>query len=44
MGDLIRKTLEDDEEGDVVGKLADRIAAGRLITGRPRPLKRFETA
>ncbi|KAF7973608.1 hypothetical protein HWV62_14776 [Athelia sp. TMB] len=42
---LIRRTLEE-EEGDsgVVERLAERIAMGRRVTGRPRALKRFETA
>lgn len=43
--ELIRKALEEDEEGDsVVERLADRIARGRKPQGRPRALKRFETA
>lgn len=42
---LIRKTLDDEEgDGGVVERLAERIARGRRVTGRPRPLKRFETA
>jgi serine/threonine-protein phosphatase 2B catalytic subunit len=42
---LIRKTLEEDEgDGGVVERLAERIARGRRVTGRPQPLKRFETA
>jgi serine/threonine-protein phosphatase 2B catalytic subunit len=41
---LIKKTLEEDDEESVVEKLADRIAGVRKITGRPRALKRFETA
>ncbi|KAI0056353.1 Metallo-dependent phosphatase [Artomyces pyxidatus] len=45
MEDLIRRTLEEDEEdGGVVERLAERIARGRGVTGRPRPLKRHETA
>lgn len=42
---LIRRALEE-EGGDsgVVERLADRIAMGRRVTGRPRALKRFETA
>jgi len=42
---LIRRTLEE-EDGDsgVVERLAERIARGRRVTGRPRALKRFETA
>lgn len=42
--DLIKKTLEEDDDQDVVEKLADRIAGLRKVTGRPRALKRFETA
>ncbi|KAF9653553.1 Metallo-dependent phosphatase [Thelephora ganbajun] len=42
--DLIKKALEEDEEGDsVVERLADRITRGRKPQGRPRGLKRFET-
>lgn len=42
---LIRRTLEEDEgTGGVVELLAERIARGRKPTGRPRPLKRHETA
>jgi serine/threonine-protein phosphatase 2B catalytic subunit len=41
---LIKKTLEEDDDQGVVEKLADRIAGVRKITGRPRALKRFETA
>lgn len=41
---LIRRTLEEDEgDGGVVERLAERIASGRKPTGRPRPLKRHET-
>ncbi|KAF9235456.1 Metallo-dependent phosphatase-like protein [Melanogaster broomeanus] len=44
MDALIRRTLDDDdEEGDVVSRLADRIAEMRPPTGRPMPLKRYET-
>ncbi|KAH7890234.1 Metallo-dependent phosphatase-like protein [Phlebopus sp. FC_14] len=43
MEELIRRALDDEEEGDVVGRLADRIAKGRKPTGRPMPLKRYET-
>ena len=42
---LIKKALEEDEDGDsVVERLADRIARGRKPQGRPKGLKRFETA
>jgi serine/threonine-protein phosphatase 2B catalytic subunit len=42
---LIRRALEEDEvEGGVVEILAERIARTRSVTGRPRALKRFETA
>ncbi|THH18145.1 hypothetical protein EW146_g2790 [Bondarzewia mesenterica] len=41
---LIHRTLaEDDGDGGVVERLAERIARGRKPTGRPRPLKRHET-
>jgi serine/threonine-protein phosphatase 2B catalytic subunit len=44
MEELIKKALEEDEDGDsVVERLADRIARGRKPQGRPRALKRFET-
>jgi len=44
MEDLIKKALEEDEDGDsVVERLADRIARGRKPQGRPRALKRYET-
>ena len=42
---LLKKALEEDDNGDsVVEQLADRIARGRRPQGRPRALKRFETA
>jgi len=45
---LIKRTLEENddeyEEGGLVEKLADKIAKGRRVTGRPRGLKRHETA
>ncbi|KAH9942708.1 Metallo-dependent phosphatase [Amylocystis lapponica] len=43
---LIRRALEEEglSDGGVVERLADRIARGRRATGRPRALKRFETA
>ncbi|KAI0047889.1 Metallo-dependent phosphatase [Auriscalpium vulgare] len=45
MEELIRRTLEeDDADGGVVERLAERIARGRKATGRPRALKRHETA
>ncbi|KIJ15828.1 hypothetical protein PAXINDRAFT_11408 [Paxillus involutus ATCC 200175] len=43
MEELIRRALDEDEEGDMVERLADRIARGRNPTGRPMPLKRYET-
>lgn len=44
MEELIKKALEEDEDGDgVVERLADRIARSRKPQGRPRALKRFET-
>jgi serine/threonine-protein phosphatase 2B catalytic subunit len=44
MEELIRRTLDDDEGGGVVERLAERIARGRKPTGKPHPLKRYETA
>ena len=43
---LIRRTLEDDsvDEGGVVDRIAEQIARERTPQGRPRALKRFETA
>ncbi|KXN83063.1 Serine/threonine-protein phosphatase 2B catalytic subunit, partial [Leucoagaricus sp. SymC.cos] len=43
---LIKKSLEEDAlgDGDVVSELAERIARGRKVTGRPAPLKRHDTA
>ncbi|KAI6032681.1 Metallo-dependent phosphatase [Pisolithus orientalis] len=42
--DLIRHMLEEESgEGGMVERIADRIARGRMPTGLPRPLKRFET-
>ncbi|KAI0916645.1 hypothetical protein AcV5_003073 [Taiwanofungus camphoratus] len=43
---LIRRALEEEgvDDGGLVEKLAERIARGRRPTGRPRALKRFETA
>ncbi|CAA7262516.1 unnamed protein product [Cyclocybe aegerita] len=44
MEDLIKRTMEEEnEEGGVVERLAERIARGRSITGKPAPLKRFDT-
>ncbi|TFK50532.1 Metallo-dependent phosphatase [Heliocybe sulcata] len=40
---LIRRVLEETEDGDIVETIADRISQGRRVTGRPRALKRFET-
>jgi serine/threonine-protein phosphatase 2B catalytic subunit len=42
--ELLRKALEEEEGDSVVERLADRIARGRKPQGRPRALKRFETA
>jgi len=40
---LIKRTLdEDNEEGDLVGRISDQISMGRKATGRPMALKRFE--
>lgn len=45
MEELIKKALEEEEdEAGVVERLADKIARGRKPQGRPRALKRFETA
>ncbi|KJA22481.1 hypothetical protein HYPSUDRAFT_139171 [Hypholoma sublateritium FD-334 SS-4] len=45
MEDLIKRTLdEDDDEGGVVEKLAERIARGRSVASRPGGLKRHGTA
>jgi serine/threonine-protein phosphatase 2B catalytic subunit len=45
---LIRRTLEDDgegvDEGGVVDRIAEQIARERAPQGKPRALKRFETA
>lgn len=43
---LIKKALEEEGLGDggMVERIADRIARGRRPAGRPRALKRFETA
>jgi serine/threonine-protein phosphatase 2B catalytic subunit len=45
--ELIRSVFDDDdqggEQGGVVEKLAEKIARGRGITGKHRPLKRYET-
>ncbi|EPS97146.1 hypothetical protein FOMPIDRAFT_1166816 [Fomitopsis schrenkii] len=43
---LIRNALEEEglSDGGVVERLAERIARGRRPSGRPRGLKRFETA
>ncbi|KAL4074387.1 Metallo-dependent phosphatase-like protein [Scleroderma yunnanense] len=44
MEEMIRRALEEDNgEGDLVDRISDRIAQGRKVTGRPMPLKRFET-
>lgn len=45
--ELIRSVLEEDDRGEhggVVERLAERIARGRGVTGKHRPLKRYETA
>ncbi|KAF8634050.1 hypothetical protein AX17_004314 [Amanita inopinata Kibby_2008] len=44
MESLIKKTLEeDDDSSDVVERIAERIAQGRSLTGRPAALKRYDT-
>jgi serine/threonine-protein phosphatase 2B catalytic subunit len=43
--ELIKRALEEGGDGDgSVERLADRIARGSKPQGRPRGLKRFETA
>ena len=46
MHELIRRALQEEglSDGGVVERLAERIARGRRSNGRPRGLKRFETA
>jgi serine/threonine-protein phosphatase 2B catalytic subunit len=48
MEELIRRALEEpDEDGlqsGTVERIAERVAIGRKVTGKPMPLKRFETA
>jgi serine/threonine-protein phosphatase 2B catalytic subunit len=42
---LIKKTLEEEgEEGDVVERIAEKIARGRRVMERPAALKRHGTA
>lgn len=42
---LIKKTLDEEgDEGDVVERIAERLARGRRITERPSALKRHGTA
>ena len=43
---LIRRALEEEglSDGGMVERLAERIARGKRSNGRPRGLKRFETA
>lgn len=42
---LIKKTLEEEEEeGGLVERIADKIARGRRMTSRPSALKRHGTA
>ncbi|PPQ93132.1 hypothetical protein CVT25_003664 [Psilocybe cyanescens] len=44
MEDLIKRTLDEDaDDGGVVEKLAEKIARGRSVTGRPGALKRHDT-
>lgn len=40
---LIKKTLEEDSDDGIVERLAEKIARGRVATGRPSALKRHET-
>jgi serine/threonine-protein phosphatase 2B catalytic subunit len=45
MEDLIKRTLDEDtEEGSAVELLAEKIARGRNMSGRPSALKRHGTA
>lgn len=45
MEDLIKRTLDEDtQEGSTVELLAEKIARGRNMTGRPPALKRHGTA
>lgn len=48
MEELIRRALEEPDEdglqGGTVERIAERVAIGRKVTGKPMPLKRFETA
>lgn len=47
METLIKKTLDEEAglpDSGVVERIAERIARGRRVTGRPRALKRHETA
>ena len=41
---LVKKALEDDDNSDTVERIAEMIAADRLVAERPAPLKRFGTA
>jgi serine/threonine-protein phosphatase 2B catalytic subunit len=42
---LIKKALDEHgEAGDVVEQIAEKIARGRRVTGRPSALKRHGTA
>jgi serine/threonine-protein phosphatase 2B catalytic subunit len=45
MEDLIRQILEepDNENAGMVERVSERIASGRKVTGKPMPLKRYET-
>ncbi|KAG5638516.1 3',5'-cyclic-nucleotide phosphodiesterase (PDEase) (3':5'-CNP) [Sphagnurus paluster] len=43
MESLIKKTLEEEEQGGVVERIADRIARGRVTASRPTGLKRHGT-
>ncbi|KAF8908190.1 Metallo-dependent phosphatase [Gymnopilus junonius] len=44
MEDLIKRTLEEDVDGGVVENIAEKIARGRSLTGKPGALKRHDTA
>ncbi|KAF8995996.1 Metallo-dependent phosphatase-like protein [Cyathus striatus] len=43
MEHLIKRALEEEEDGGTVEAIADRIARARRLTGRPSALKRHET-
>jgi serine/threonine-protein phosphatase 2B catalytic subunit len=44
MEELLKKAREEEDDAGMVERLADRIVRDRKPQGRPRALKRFETA